>query len=53
LLNEEGGQAKEKLFEFEEGGLKLVPKVCESAGDQIGFLYARSKKGDKIGIVEW
>jgi len=53
LLNEEGGQAKEKLFEFEEGGLKLVPKVCESAGDQIGFLYARSNKGDKIGIVEW
>lgn len=53
LLNEEGGQAKEKLFEFEEGGLRLVPKVCESAGDQIGFLYARSTKGDKIGIVEW
>jgi len=52
-LNADGSQSKQKLFEFEEGGLKLVPKICEEANDGIVFLYARSIKGDKIGTIDF
>ena len=51
-LTAEGEMSKVKLFEFEEGGLKLVPKVCASAGEKYVFLYARSKNGDKVGIID-
>lgn len=53
LLDEVGEQSKEKLFEFEEGGLRLVPKVCESSGEDFAFMYARSRRGDKIGTIQW
>lgn len=50
-LDSEGEQSKEILFEFEEGGLRLVPKACEKISGQLVFLYARSSKGDKIGTI--
>ncbi len=53
LLNEEGATSKEKLFEFEEGGLRLVPKICSDANEDLVFLYARSRKGDKLGVIRW
>ncbi|MBI3134331.1 MAG: hypothetical protein HYZ14_06600 [Bacteroidetes bacterium] len=52
-LSADGEISKEKLFEFEEGGLRLVPKVCDAAGEDLVFLYARSTKGDKIGVIEF
>ncbi len=53
LLSEEGTLASEKIFEFEEGGLNLVPKVCGSVDEKTTFLYARASSGDKIGLIEW
>jgi hypothetical protein len=52
-LDENGEVSKQKLFEFEEGGLKLVPKICSEAGDGLVFLYARSPKGDKVGVINF
>lgn len=52
-LDEYGETTKQKLFEFEEGGLRLVPKVCDAAGEGLVFLYARSLKGDKIGTIQF
>lgn len=53
ILADDGSQQKEKLFDFEEGGLRLVPKVCSKAGDDMAFIYARARKGDQIGIIEY
>lgn len=53
LLSEDGEQASEKIFEFEEGGLRLVPKVCGAVDENTTFLYARAGSGDKIGLIEW
>lgn len=52
-LDGEGEQRTEKLFDFEEGGLRLVPKACSKAGDGLVFLYARAAKGDQIGIIKY
>jgi hypothetical protein len=51
-LDADGNQTKEILFEFEENGLRLVPKICGQANDNLVFTYARSKKGDKLGIIK-
>ena len=53
LLSDDGEQASEKIFEFEEGGLRLVPKVCGAVDENTTFLYARAGSGDKIGLIEW
>ncbi|MDA7802992.1 hypothetical protein N8987_00255 [Crocinitomix sp.] len=53
LVDEEGNQSREKLFEFEENGLKLVPKICDQADEESVFLYARSRHGDKLGAINW
>jgi hypothetical protein len=52
-LSADGTVTKEKLFEFEENGLKLVPKICAAAGEKVVFLYARSPKGDKVGVINF
>lgn len=57
VLDEDGEQRKETLFDFEQGHLRLVPKVCSKAGDGIAFIYARAysrfKKGDQIGVIRY
>ena len=53
LIDSEGQTSKEKLFEFEEGGLRLVPKICEDADEEMVFMYARGRKGDKLGVIEF
>jgi hypothetical protein len=53
LLSEDGELSSEKIFEFEEGGLRLVPKVCGAVDENTTFLYARAGSGDKIGLIEW
>ena len=51
-IDEKGEQTKGKLFEFtEEVRMRLVPKVCGEAGDKVAFLYAKGKKGDKLGTL--
>ena len=51
-VDEEGEQDKGKLFEFdEEVSMKLVPKKCEDAGDGLVFIYAKGKKGNKLGTI--
>jgi hypothetical protein len=52
-LDAEGEQSKGKLFEFtEEVKMRLVPKVCTKAGDDIVFIYAKGKKGHKLGTIK-
>ena len=53
LIDSEGNTSKEKLFEFEEGGLRLVPKLCEDADEEMVFMYARGRRGDKLGVIEF
>lgn len=53
LVDSEGQTSKEKLFEFEEGGLRLVPKKCEDADEEMVFMYARGRRGDKLGVIEF
>ncbi|MFT4601682.1 MAG: hypothetical protein ACI857_001865 [Arenicella sp.] len=51
-LDGDGEQTKGKLFEFtEEVRMRLVPKVCGEAGAKVAFLYAKGKKGDKLGTL--
>lgn len=52
IIMADGEIKDEKLFDFEES-MKLVPKVCSKAGDDIVFLYARSSKNDRIGTMRW
>lgn len=52
-LDADGEITKQKLFEFEEGGLRLVPKICNAASADLVFLYARSVKGDKVGTIQF
>ena len=51
-LDEDGEQSKGKLFEFpEEEKLRLVPKVCADVKGGVAFVYAKGKKGDKLGTI--
>lgn len=53
LLSADGEQSSDKIFEFEDGGLRLVPKVCGPIDENTAFIYARAVSGDKIGLIEW
>lgn len=52
LINADGEISESKLFEFEEGGLRIVAKTCQQVDEDVVFLYARGRKGDKIGTIE-
>ena len=45
IIHENGEITHEKLFEFEERGLRIVPKVCSQINHEFVFLYARSYNG--------
>jgi hypothetical protein len=51
-VNDSGEQTKGRLFEFdEEVNMRLVPKKCEITGEGLAFIYARGRKGDKLGTL--
>jgi hypothetical protein len=51
-LDIEGEVEKENIIQFtEEKRMKLVPKNCGDMGDGSLFLYARGKKGGKLGTL--
>lgn len=53
LVNEEGEETREIMFDFEDKTMKLVPKQCEQSKGSEAFMYAAGKKGDKLGVIRW
>lgn len=52
ILDVEGDTEKENIIQFtEEKKMRLVPKNCGDMGDGSLFLYARGKKGGKLGTL--
>ncbi len=51
-IDSDGEQDKTVLFSFDEDeGFKLAPKYCSYIGDDLVFLYARNRKGNKLGTL--
>lgn len=52
-LQPDGEFSKENILQFtEEKRMRLVPKNCGNIGDGNIFLYARGKKGGKLGTLD-